>query len=180
MAARILHFGQDECNRVIVLRSAGYSVEACPSLPNLDAALRKDAEPDAVVFSERHAPARHNGLTLVRSGSSAPVILFEHTLYYPDEPEYDLVIPNLTPVQEWLDRIAAIIAQKPRSMDQGTIDPRGVDPAAKGIERPAGEMFSRAPAFLPRARESQRDARRLSSAKAFFRSKDRVVGVESG
>jgi hypothetical protein len=111
MADRILHFGDDECNRIIVLRSAGYSVEACPSLPNLDAALRNGGEPDAFVFAEERTPARYNGLTLVRSSSSAPVILFEHTLYCPDEPEYDLVISNLTPVQQWLDRIAALIEQ---------------------------------------------------------------------
>lgn len=109
MADRILHFGSDDCNRVIVLRRAGYSVDACLTLPHLHSAFNGDGEFAAVVMSEAHELVRRDALTLVRSRSSAPVILFEHTNYCPDEAAFDLVIRNLTPVREWLDSIAATI-----------------------------------------------------------------------
>lgn len=114
MGARILHFGLDESNRVPVLRSAGYVVEACPSLPNLDSALHHDGEPAAVVMSDSHASESHAVLNMVHSSSFAPVILFERTTYCPDERDFDLVIPNLTPVKEWLAKIAATI-ERPRA-----------------------------------------------------------------
>lgn len=109
MAARILHFGNDECNRLMVLRHAGYSVEICPSLLNLDTALHNDGGPAAVLMSDMQSFPRHEVVTHVHSQSSAPIILFQHNDYTPGEAEFDLVIPNLTPTREWLEKIAATI-----------------------------------------------------------------------
>lgn len=111
MATQVLHIGNDHCHRIMVLRRAGYSVEACPFLGNLDTALHNDDKLAAVAMSEADASARQQALTLIRSISTAPVILFKHAIYYPDEADFDLVIPNLTPPKDWLNSVAAIIAR---------------------------------------------------------------------
>jgi hypothetical protein len=110
MADRILYFGRDDCNRIIVLRRAGYDIHTCPSLVTLDTALQDRPEPDAVVIpGVVPMPERHNAVTLVNSLSSAPLVLFESGYDGPDESEFDLVIPNLTPPEEWLESISQTI-----------------------------------------------------------------------
>jgi hypothetical protein len=110
MAARILHFGTDECNRIILLRNAGYAIDTCPSLVTLDSALQDRLEPDAVVIpGVVPTPARHDAVTLVHSRSSAPLVLFESGKCCPDEFEFDLVIPTFTPPEEWLQTISQIV-----------------------------------------------------------------------
>jgi hypothetical protein len=116
MAARIVHFGSDSCNRLIVLQNAGYVLEDCLYLPNLSSALQVGDDPAAVVMSEaREVARRRDAITLVRSRSLAPLILFQSHTYTDDEPEFDLVIPVLTPPKEWLEKIAATI-ERSRSL----------------------------------------------------------------
>jgi hypothetical protein len=97
MAARLVHFGSDSCNRLVVLQNAGYTVYDCLSLPTLDVALRV-GDPAAVVMSETpKVVPRRNAISLVHSRSHAPLILFQDRTYSDDESEFDLVIPVLTP-----------------------------------------------------------------------------------
>ena len=106
----------------MVLRSAGYSVEVCPSLLNLHSVLQSAEKPDAVIMSDLQPIGRHDAITLVRTQSSASLILFQHADYTPDESDFDLVIPNLTPVKEWLEQIAALIesSRAPHASAQST------------------------------------------------------------
>src|ERR1700747_1580281 len=53
LAATVLHFGSDKCKRVLVLRSAGYSVDVCLSLTEFRSALKERAETHAVLVTER-------------------------------------------------------------------------------------------------------------------------------
>jgi hypothetical protein len=125
MAARILHFGTDDCSRIVVLRRAGYAIDPCPSLVTLDTALQDRPEPDAVVIpGVVPTPARHHAITLVHSRSSAPLVLFESGNYSPDESEFDLVIPTFTPPEEWLETISQII-EASRALHAQSISIRG-------------------------------------------------------
>jgi len=111
MAARVVHFGCDVCRRLLVLHMAGYAVDDCPSILNLRSALLDSRQTDAVVFSTQDEAERKEAITLARSESSAPLILFETSNGPSDEANFDLVIPPLTPPQEWLAKLAATIEQ---------------------------------------------------------------------
>lgn len=109
MAARIVHFGADNCSRLLVLEHAGYKIDHCPSVVKLGLALTTECEADAVVITENPKAPRREAIALVRSRSSAPLILFQTTGSSYDEVDFDLVIPALTPTHEWLEKIGVII-----------------------------------------------------------------------
>jgi hypothetical protein len=109
MAARVIHFGADSCSRLLVLEHAGYDVDDCPSIIKLCSALAARSNADAVLMTEDPRASRREAISLVRSYSPAPLILFQTVGPTFDEPEFDLVIPVLTPPREWLEKIAATI-----------------------------------------------------------------------
>lgn len=107
MAARIVHFGGDGCNRLAILESAGYEVEDCGSLPELVAALNHPS--DAVVITELGGDPNESVVERIRECCSAPIILFQSLDCRCSLGEFDVVIPNLTPPRSWLDKISATI-----------------------------------------------------------------------
>lgn len=109
MAARVIHFGADSCNRLLVLEHAGYLVDNCPSIIKLGSALALAREAEAVLVTEDPRASRREAIKLVRSHSAAPLILFQTVGSTFDEPDFDLVIPVLTPPREWLEKIAVTI-----------------------------------------------------------------------
>lgn len=111
MAAQIIHFGPDDCHRLTVLRSAGYSVHACASLGQLHASLEMNREADAVVMTESDGVAPKEAITLARSCSAAPVVLFSAGNGCHEELCFDLVVHSLTPPGEWLVEVDALIAK---------------------------------------------------------------------
>ncbi len=112
MAARVVYFGCDECRRVPVLHMAGYAVADCPSILKLRSVLQEPGQTSAVLFTGRDEKERKEAVTLARAQSCAPLILFETCNAPGDESDFDLVIPPLTPPQEWLAKIAATIQQR--------------------------------------------------------------------
>ena len=112
MAARVVHFGCDECRRLLVLHMAGYAVDECPSILKLRSVLQEPGQTSAVLFTGQDEKQRKEAVTLARTQSRAPLILFETCNAPGDESDFDLVIPPLTPPQEWLAKIAATIRQR--------------------------------------------------------------------
>ncbi len=112
MAARVVHFGYDECRRLLVLHMAGYAVDDCPSIRKLRSVLQEPGQTSAVLFTGQDEKERKEAVTLARAQSCAPLILFETCNAPGDESDFDLVIPPLTPPQEWLAKIAATIQQR--------------------------------------------------------------------
>jgi hypothetical protein len=111
MAASIIHFGADECCRLLILRSVGYTVNDCTSVAKLKSFLEEDGGTDAIVLSEVHAGKARQAVATTRSYTSAPLILFEGPDRLGNESEFDLVIPPLSSPEEWLQRIADTIKQ---------------------------------------------------------------------
>jgi CxxC-x17-CxxC domain-containing protein len=119
MAARVLHFGQELCAALPVLRSAGYSVEFCRSVPQLRANLETGDQPDAVSMTDEIVCGHEDAVSAARSRSFAPLILFRQTdrdwfpdiEYDPTEAEFDLIVPRAAPASQWLSDIADVIAQ---------------------------------------------------------------------
>ncbi len=111
MAARVIHFGTDDCHRLTVLRTAGYVVDACTSLVQLHKALKTTVDPDAVCIAEGDGAVPEAAGNLARSHSRAPVILFQSTNLRSEDTVFDLVVPTLTPPQTWLREMEALIAE---------------------------------------------------------------------
>ncbi|WP_348261204.1 hypothetical protein P8935_15515 [Telmatobacter sp. DSM 110680] len=108
--AIIIHFGEDNCHRSMVLEGFGYTVEKCDSIQDVLLYLRSPRLPDAVVLAELREASRVAAL-LTKSDLPLPVILFAGTDESYTESEFDLVIPALTSPSDWLARIGETIEQ---------------------------------------------------------------------
>jgi hypothetical protein len=111
MAARVIHFGRDDCHRLTVLRSAGYSVDDCDSLVQLRASLLDFGEADAVLLSDGDGLAAEDAGSVARTCSKAPVVLFSATNRNYQDSAFDLVVHSLTPPEVWLGEVDALIAK---------------------------------------------------------------------
>ena len=93
IAARMLHFGTDDCNRLLVLRSVGYSVDLCSTVEEFHSVLQKRTGADAIlVTGGRPVRECRKVIMLTRERSQAPLVLFNTSYDYADEGEFDLVI----------------------------------------------------------------------------------------
>ena len=116
MFARVIHFGPDDCHRVMVLRSAGYSVEDCLSLSQLRATLETGQPPDAVLMSDGDGVAPSDAIAIARHHSSHLVVLFRNSNLEYEDSGFDLVVPCLTPPEVWLNEVDALIKQRRGAM----------------------------------------------------------------
>jgi hypothetical protein len=119
MPARVIHFGPDDCHRLMVLRSAGYAVDDCHSLVELRTTLANDAAPDALVTSDAEGFEPKEAIALVKTRASIPVVLFRSTNLACEDSGVDLVVHCLTPPEVWLSEVDALIEKcrgaRPRS-----------------------------------------------------------------
>lgn len=111
-SARILHFGKDDCHRLSVLRSAGYAVEDCRSLRAFREALEADGKPDAVFITEREDSLQGIAISLSKSCSLAPLVLFRRRHGDLREEGFDLVVDSLTSPARWLGEVGDLIARR--------------------------------------------------------------------
>jgi len=102
MVAKAIHFGVDDCYRVLVLQRAGYDVRQSPSLDALITALQNERHVAAVFISEGDRESTERAADLVRRFSPARVILFRSSQRAIDEGKFDRVYATLTPPQSWL------------------------------------------------------------------------------
>ena len=111
MAARVIHFGPDDCHRLTVLRSAGFAVDDCPSLTQFRGSLLSGSHADAVLLSDGEGFAPEDAALMARNCSSAPVVLFSGTNRAYEGAAFDLVVHSLTPPEVWLHEVDALIAK---------------------------------------------------------------------
>jgi hypothetical protein len=106
--ATVIHFGEDICFRLPVLKYAGYAVEECDSMERFSSLLRWN--PDAVLLEEEPLVPVFEASSLARTQSSASLVLFRHAILggVPHH-DFDLIIPPLTTPEEWLTDIAALL-----------------------------------------------------------------------
>jgi len=109
MAAKIIHFGPDDCHRAMVLRSAGYSVDDCTSLVQLRACLAAGAMADALLLTDAQDLQPQEAIAMARSESSLPVVLFRSTNQSYEETGADLIVHCLTPPEVWLNEVEGVI-----------------------------------------------------------------------
>jgi len=109
MVAKAIHFGVDDCYRVLVLQRAGYDVKQSPSLDALIMALQNQRHVAAVFISEGDRRSTERAADLVRRFSPARVILFRTSQRAIDERKFDRVYATLTPPENWLLATAEFI-----------------------------------------------------------------------
>jgi len=108
MTARIAHFGIDEFDRLRTLLDAGYSVNSCVSLPELQSFLSSNEDIDAVAITESNSAVSPDDISFIRASSDAPLILFKGWNSNANESEFNLVVPVLAPPDMWLKEIAVL------------------------------------------------------------------------
>ena len=109
MPARVIHFGPDDCHRLMVLESAGYVVEDCDCLVQLRGLLADGAAAAALLVSEGDRVSLQDVVAAARAHSSIPVILFPNTNRSHEEAGVDLVVDCLTPPEVWLNDVEGLI-----------------------------------------------------------------------
>jgi hypothetical protein len=112
MPARVIHFGPDDCHRLMVLRSAGYTVVDCQSLGQLRDILDTGEAPDAVLMSDAEDVAPSDAIAVARQHSTQPVVLFRNSHRAYEDLGCDLVVPCLTPPEVWLNEVDALIEKR--------------------------------------------------------------------
>ncbi len=109
MASRLVHYGTDECLRLMVLSHTGYSVEASgTSIPSFIRLLIREAT-DVIAISEDDRDCNPEAVKISRLLSCAPVVLFEGFDRNSNLPGVDLAIPRGTLPGQWLHEIARVI-----------------------------------------------------------------------
>ena len=113
MRGRVIHVGEDNWHRLLVLRRAGLSVDECREITELPELLKTGTTPNAVLVAASHfdpAPATE----IIRRSTRCPVILFATSPVVLASREYDLVVPALTNPEEWLAAIQELISSSER------------------------------------------------------------------
>jgi hypothetical protein len=108
LAARVIHFGWDDCYRLAVLQRAGYHVIEAGCIAELQSELRS-ARYDAIVLSEDQDMEVAEVLDVVRRATRAPVILFRRTFRPMEARRIDLVVEYQVLPRDWLRCMAVAI-----------------------------------------------------------------------
>jgi hypothetical protein len=111
VAASLIHFGIDRCDRIAILKGVGFSISECRSLPGLRSRLIHLPEPDAVAIAEDDEIEADGAISLVRSASTAPLVLFQSRNQTLQISRFNLVVPPLTAPQAWLDDLTKLIGE---------------------------------------------------------------------
>jgi hypothetical protein len=111
MAANIVYFGVDTCHRLPVLMRSGYTVENCYSALQLEAVFDSSCPAEAVLMTDHKGKLPQDAITLTRSRSVAPLILFRDSNRSYAETAFDLVVPSLTPPGQWLEQVALLLEE---------------------------------------------------------------------
>jgi hypothetical protein len=108
--AHILHFGEDSCYHVPILRNAGYVVEECQTLGQLAATIDTGRNADLLCVSETPGLPLRTTLEIVRPHWQVPIVLFR-TSGREYDLKFDLEIPALTPPSVWLEEFHRLVAK---------------------------------------------------------------------
>lgn len=117
MSGTVVHLGPDTCHRLRIVASAGYSVYDCDTLQELEAALGGDVS--AVVLTTGTGALASAAISLTRSRTWVPLILFGDTDEDEDGSGFDLYVPAFTRPQDWIGRVTELIEQSRASRSQG-------------------------------------------------------------
>lgn len=99
----------DACRRPEVLRSVGFTVHECTVLSEMVSCLRAGENPDLVCVADCWEEPAESVLTLVRSLTGAPMVLFSSGRHLYAQGAWDLEVPAMTHPRVWLSRIVQMM-----------------------------------------------------------------------
>jgi hypothetical protein len=111
VAAKVIHFGVDDCYRINVLRRAGYDITQCSNLVQFRAALDSDADADVVMVTDGDGLMSLQAISMAHARCSAPIIVFPNPGRAYRVEGIDLMVPLFTPPEEWLLDLANLIVR---------------------------------------------------------------------
>jgi CheY-like chemotaxis protein len=100
----IIHFGNDDCHRVMVLRNAGYTVHECMSAGQLARSFELGTSADMLCISEGLEPLPSE-VFAAKAHCHVPVIYFRTSTGTYSDFKFDFEIEPLTPPNRWLSDI---------------------------------------------------------------------------
>ncbi|HEX8712719.1 MAG TPA: hypothetical protein VF730_12655 [Terracidiphilus sp.] len=108
--AKILHVGDDLCQRIPVLSRAGFTVlRSENSIQAISDAFADGDFFSAILFHSDLAAPAEPAIQTTRSLSTAPLVLFQNPTVLCDDHDFDLVIPALTPPDIWLQNLRELV-----------------------------------------------------------------------
>lgn len=109
-AATILHVGEDICQRIPVMETAGFVVRQSEiAVPAIHRVFENGDGISAVIFHSDISAPPEPTVRETRSLTDAPLVLFENPAVNCDESEFNLVIPPLTPPAIWLKKLSEVV-----------------------------------------------------------------------
>lgn len=109
----MLYFSaSDACRRPEVLRWVGFTVQECTALSDLAGRLRSGEAPDLVCVADGWDEPVELVLSLVRSYTSAPVVLFSSGRHLYPEVAWDMEVPVMTHPGEWVSRVVELLERR--------------------------------------------------------------------
>ena len=106
----ILHVGADICRRIPVMESAGLQVfQTEDSIPAIRKAFDRGDSFSAITFQTEVSALPWGLVSLTRTLSAAPLILFENPYIYCEKSSFDLVVPAGTSPSRWLKKLQGVI-----------------------------------------------------------------------
>lgn len=106
----ILHVGDDLCQRIPVMQTAGFIVfQSECSIPAIHQAFEREDSFSAVIFHSDISAPPEPALRETRALSPAPFVLFQNPTVVCDNEPFDLIIPALTPPDIWLEKLREIV-----------------------------------------------------------------------
>jgi hypothetical protein len=134
-SGQVLFVGDDLCARANVLEHVGYSVVRCAC--DVDAVRNALVGwVDAVLFQCTPEPPSEAVLSMCRTITDAPILLFADQNSFFNPGDFDVVVRNLCNPRDWLPELAAMIAS---SRDrQRAKPPQAASPMQKRAQTQAG------------------------------------------
>jgi hypothetical protein len=151
-AAKVIHFGCDDCYRINVLRHVGYEVRESDSLERLQRDLERDEDLDAVIIAGVAPRCAEQAAVLVRQHSGAPLILFRRPDDALDESRFDRVFSWFSPDTHWLYSTAVLVMQSKELRTQSerlTRDSRAVVEQSRRQRARSAELRRKLPPAWP-------------------------------
>lgn len=106
----VLHVGDDLCQRIPVMQTAGFIVfQSECAIPAIHHAFGRGGGFSAVIFHSDISAPPAPAIRETRALSPAPFVLFQNPTVICDDSEFDLIIPALTPLDIWLEKLREII-----------------------------------------------------------------------
>jgi hypothetical protein len=153
--ARVIHFGSDDCHRVLTLRKVGFEVCVSDSLERLRLDLEGNEGVDAVLVAEGTRRTTERAAAMVQRYSCAPLVLFHRSHAPLCVKRFDQVYTPSVPAVFWLLQTAVLVEQ------------------TQDLQKTTKHLISKSKSLLGEVQAARREMRRQLERAAFEKKRNR-------